>query len=96
MDLVQIARLIDLLALAFVVGSTSWFFFVQSPGLLARMGREAFVPLQMRVREHDGCVGFTPQVGRVFPTWLPVPYRCNVVNSSELRSRSGSYSLQTQ
>ncbi len=49
MDLTQIARLIDLLALAFVVGATSWFFFVQSPTLLARMGREKFVPLQMRL-----------------------------------------------
>lgn len=42
-----IARTIDLLALAFAFGSTAWFFFVQSPVLVKRMGRDRFLPLQM-------------------------------------------------
>ncbi|MDP3231499.1 MAG: DUF4149 domain-containing protein [Myxococcales bacterium] len=42
-----IARTIDLLALAYVFGSTAWFFFVQAPVLVKRMGRDRFVPLQM-------------------------------------------------
>lgn len=42
-----IARTIDLLSLAFVFGSTAWFFFVQSPVLVKRMGRDRFLPLQM-------------------------------------------------
>ena len=43
------ARMVDLLALAFVFGSTAWFFFVQSAVLLNKLGRERFVPLQMRL-----------------------------------------------
>ncbi len=49
MDLVQIARHIDLFASATVIGATAWFFFVQSPVMLGRTGRESFVPLQMRL-----------------------------------------------
>ncbi len=45
----QIARAIDLFALAFVFGATAWFFFVQSPVLLKTLGRERFVPIQMRL-----------------------------------------------
>lgn len=49
MNIHEIARVADLLATSLVFGSTVWFFFVQSPALLSRMGREAFVPLQMRL-----------------------------------------------
>lgn len=42
-----IARTIDLLSLAYVFGSTAWFFFVQAPVLVKRMGRDRFVPLHM-------------------------------------------------
>jgi len=49
MDFAQIARHIDLFASATVIGATAWFFFVQSPALLRRAGRESFVPLQMRL-----------------------------------------------
>lgn len=46
---IEIARSIDIFAMAFALGATAWFFFVQSPVLLKRMGRERFVPLQMRL-----------------------------------------------
>lgn len=49
MDISQFARVIDLFALAFVFGATAWFFFVQSPVLLKKLGREQFVPIQMRL-----------------------------------------------
>ncbi len=49
MNLAAVAQVLDLLTLAFVFGATAWFFFVQSPVLLARLGRERFVPLQMRL-----------------------------------------------
>lgn len=49
MNVPQIAQAIDLLAFSFVLGATAWFFFIQSPVLLKRMGRESFVPLQMRL-----------------------------------------------
>lgn len=45
----NVARTVDLLATAFVFGATAFFFFVQTPVLLKRMGREKFVPLQMRL-----------------------------------------------
>lgn len=45
--LTTLARTLDLLALAFAFGSTVWFFLVQSPVLVKRMGRDRFVPLQM-------------------------------------------------
>lgn len=41
------ARVLDLLATSFAFGATVWFFFVQSPVLLHRLGREKFVPIQM-------------------------------------------------
>lgn len=41
------ARVLDLLATSFAFGATAWFFFVQSPVLLKRLGREKFVPIQM-------------------------------------------------
>lgn len=47
MTLEHVARLLDLLALATAFGATVWFFFVQSPVLLRRVGRERFVPIQM-------------------------------------------------
>ena len=40
-------RLAAALGSGFVIGSTSWFFFIQSPALLRFMGREKFVPVQM-------------------------------------------------
>jgi hypothetical protein len=40
-------RTVDVLALAYAFGATIWFFFVQSPVLVNRMGRDNFVPLQM-------------------------------------------------
>jgi len=45
--MITLARTIDLLALAFAFGSTVWFFFIQSPVMVKRMGRDRFVPLQM-------------------------------------------------
>ncbi|MCB9893408.1 MAG: DUF4149 domain-containing protein [Planctomycetes bacterium] len=45
----DVARTVDLLALAFALGATLWFFFVQSPLLFKQMGRAKFVPLQMRL-----------------------------------------------
>lgn len=45
--LTTVARSVDVLMLAFAIGSTAWFFFVQSPVLVKRMGRDRFVPLQM-------------------------------------------------
>jgi hypothetical protein len=38
---------VALLAFAVVVGSLVWFFFVQTPLLLRRLGRDRFVPLQL-------------------------------------------------
>lgn len=49
MNLPQIARTLDLFAMAFVFGATAWFFFVQSPVLLKMLGRDKFVPIQMRL-----------------------------------------------
>ena len=34
---------------AFVFGATIWFFFFQSPYLLKKIGRDAFVPIQMQL-----------------------------------------------
>ena len=39
--------IIDTLAAAFVFGATVWFFFIQAPVLLSKIGRERFVPIQM-------------------------------------------------
>lgn len=41
------ARIVDLLAVAFAIGATSWFFFIQSGALVKKMGRDRFVPIQM-------------------------------------------------
>jgi hypothetical protein len=49
MNISQIARTIDLFTMAFVFGATAWFFFVQSPVLLKMLGRDKFVPIQMRL-----------------------------------------------
>lgn len=49
MHLTTIATHVDLFASATILGSTVWFFFVQSPVMLRRAGREAFVPMQMRL-----------------------------------------------
>ena len=43
----QLSSIVGLLAAAFVFGTTVWFFFIQAPALLARLGRERFVPIQM-------------------------------------------------
>ncbi len=42
-------ELLDLLIVSLVVGATVWFFFIQSPALIRSMGRDRFVPLQMRL-----------------------------------------------
>ncbi|MCH9680472.1 MAG: DUF4149 domain-containing protein [Deltaproteobacteria bacterium] len=49
MHIQHLAQFADALAMAAVLGATVWFFFVQSPVLLSKMGREKFVPLQMRL-----------------------------------------------
>lgn len=49
MNIPQIARAIDLFSMAFVFGATAWFFFVQAPALLKQLGREQFLPIQMRL-----------------------------------------------
>lgn len=48
-DVTHVARVVDLFTMAFVFGSTAWFFFIQSPVLLAQVGRAKFVPMQMRL-----------------------------------------------
>eukprot|EP01062_Namystynia_karyoxenos_P017615 TRINITY_DN16503_c0_g1_i1.p2 TRINITY_DN16503_c0_g1~~TRINITY_DN16503_c0_g1_i1.p2 ORF type:complete len:161 (+),score=63.24 TRINITY_DN16503_c0_g1_i1:84-566(+) len=40
---------ISALSSSFIIGSTAWFFFLQSPVLLSVLGREKFVPVQMRL-----------------------------------------------
>lgn len=49
MNISAIFLSIDWLATAFALGATAWFFFVQSPVLLKMLGREKFVPIQMRL-----------------------------------------------
>ena len=49
MDLSQVAKHVDLFASATIFGATVWFFFVQSPVMLKRAGRESFVPMQMKL-----------------------------------------------
>jgi L-asparagine transporter-like permease len=49
MNSLQIAIVVDLSASAFVFGANVWFFFVQSPVLLKKLGREQFVPIQMKL-----------------------------------------------
>lgn len=43
----QTAAIVDVLSMAFVFGATAWFFFLQAPLLLNKLGRERFVPIQM-------------------------------------------------
>lgn len=43
----HVATAFDRLAFALVVGSLGWFFFVQTPVLMKRLGRDRFVPLQL-------------------------------------------------
>ncbi len=45
----NLALIMDLLFSSFVLGATVWFFFVQSPALIKWMGRDKFVPIQMRL-----------------------------------------------
>ena len=40
---------IDLAVAGFLVGANVWFFFIQSPLLISIMGREKFVPIQMKL-----------------------------------------------
>ena len=49
MTIDTLAQSVALTGLALAFGSTAWFFFVQSPVLLRKLGRDAFVPLQMRL-----------------------------------------------
>ncbi len=46
--------LVGLMAAAFALGATVWFFFVQAPFLLRRLGRERFVPIQMLATRQYG------------------------------------------
>lgn len=43
----HLAAGVDEFAFALVLGSLGWFFFVQTPVLMKRMGRDRFVPLQL-------------------------------------------------
>ncbi len=43
----HVARTIDLLALSYAFGGIAWFFFVQAPVLVRRLGRDRSVPLLM-------------------------------------------------
>lgn len=43
----HLAAVVDQLAFALVLGSLFWFFFVQTPVLMKRLGRDRFVPLQL-------------------------------------------------
>ncbi|MBL8935305.1 MAG: DUF4149 domain-containing protein [Archangium sp.] len=43
----HLAAVVDEFAFALVLGSLGWFFFVQTPVLMKRMGRDRFVPLQL-------------------------------------------------
>lgn len=45
----RIALGIDMLTTSIVLGATVWFFLIQSPALMKSLGRERFVPLQMRL-----------------------------------------------
>jgi uncharacterized integral membrane protein len=45
----HIALVLDILFSSFAFGATIWFFFVQSPALLKWMGKEKFIPIQMRM-----------------------------------------------
>ena len=47
--MIQAVKGADLLASSFIIGATIWFFFIQSPVLLKKLGRERFVPIQMRL-----------------------------------------------
>jgi hypothetical protein len=49
MNITQITQAIDLFSMALVFGATVWFFFVQAPALLKKLGREGFIPIQMRL-----------------------------------------------
>lgn len=49
MAMEQVAHFVDLLGFAFAFGATVWFFFLQSPSLVKAMGRDKFVPIQMRL-----------------------------------------------
>lgn len=40
-------RIIDFFFVTFIIGTTTWFFFLQSPLLLRKMKREKFVQIQM-------------------------------------------------
>lgn len=86
MDFIQLARTVDLLALAVVFGATSWFFFVQSPVLIERLGRAAFVPLQMRL---------TIVLFRTLSVALAVSAAATVVHSAMLTSTVSLYALGT-
>lgn len=43
----HLAAVVDEFSFALVLGSLGWFFFVQTPVLMKRMGRDRFVPLQL-------------------------------------------------
>ena len=45
----QPLQLLDITLAGSAIGATVWFFFIQSPALIKFMGRDKFVPVQMRL-----------------------------------------------
>jgi len=45
----NVVVVIDFAVAGFLVGANVWFFFIQSPLLITIMGREKFVPIQMKL-----------------------------------------------
>ena len=45
----QFLGFFDLIVASFIIGANVWFFFFQSPALIGFMGRDKFVPIQMRL-----------------------------------------------
>lgn len=40
---------LELVVAGYLIGANIWFFFVQSPALISSIGRDKFVPIQMRL-----------------------------------------------
>lgn len=45
----QFLGFFDLILASFIIGANVWFFFLQSPALIGFLGRDKFVPIQMRL-----------------------------------------------
>ena len=44
-----VIAILDVAVAGFLIGANIWFFFILSPSLIATMGREKFVPIQMKL-----------------------------------------------